>query len=97
MRTWTRWSGVRFFFPFDAQGRASAKLVLGHARTYLPRNALVTAAMVLLQQPLTGLSPWSIEALPTTWAQSLYIAAMVPFALMTSICLWIVVETRGRR
>jgi len=94
MHQFTRLALVRYFFPFDTEGRLD---ILGwwfHRHTYLRRNALVCLALLVLQQPVTGL-PVTSTALPHTIWQALYIGLFIPFGIVASTTAVMILESKG--
>ena len=96
MRTLTRLAAVRYFFPFDIEGKLD---ILGwwfHAHAYLRRNAAACAALLLLQKLLLNTSLTS-TALPHTICQVLGTALFIPFGTMVSATVIMLLDDIGPR
>jgi hypothetical protein len=80
----TRWTLIRFWFPFNQQGHLDILLLARHADRYCRRNLSMIGLLFLLQEPVTGMS-LATGSPPQTVGQSIYLAAYVPFILMATV------------
>jgi hypothetical protein len=93
MIPFTRWTLVRYWYPFDGQGRLDILLLARHADRYCRRNLFVVAVLLFLQPLLTGISPWGLVT-PRTVVQAIYVALYVPFTLMAVLAGLVWMERR---
>jgi hypothetical protein len=94
MRFFTRPALVRYFFPFDAEGRLD---ILGwwfHRYAYLRRNLLACIVLLCLQEPLVGM-PLTSTTMPHTVWQILYLALFIPFGTVATASAVMILDDKG--
>lgn len=94
MRTITRLTLVRYFFPFDVEGRLD---ILGwwyHRHAYLRRNVLMYLALMALQQLLTGMGLTG-TGLPHTLWQTFYLCLYFPFGTVAMATALMILDNKG--
>ena len=94
MHQFTRLALVRYFFPFDTEGRLDILGWWSYRHTFLRRNILVCLALLSLQNRLVGM-PLTITAMPHTVWQALYLGLFVPFGIVASASAVMILDSKS--